>query len=394
MGQARGACPVAMKSPTELKIKLGRQWESASWRESRLLRAEEAWPVVLSIGKPSPQAIRNDLDTVKRHVETWRQVKLGEVRWEPVRYRAAAEPVDVPVQWIIRRPTEWTAAAADSTMRQQFDYLSELVANSSPCFHSLLVRRRSLWRDKPLAEVIQATRLAMALSPNCAAGRPLRTLSLEGIDTKFFERNSRLMTSLLDARYDGEVSRFGLEIFLGAFIEGSHWLLVIDLDGSLLPFRKMRVASSDLMEVHLPGNRVLIVENESCQHQLPNLPDTIAILGAGFDLEWTRCDQLNSKSVAYWGDIDTWGLQFLGKARKNLPDLKALLMSREVFESNRDSTVIEPVVAAIDCPDGLVESERQLYSQLLEEQKGRLEQEFLSTQVVEQALRRWAESEN
>ena len=34
-------------------------------------------------------------------------------------------------------------------------------------------------------EVVQATRLAMALEPNCAAGRPLRTLSLEGIDTSF-----------------------------------------------------------------------------------------------------------------------------------------------------------------------------------------------------------------
>ena len=383
-----------MKSPTELRAKLGRQWESASWRESRLLRVEEAWPVVLSIGKPSPQAMRNDLDAVKQHVETWRQVRLGEVRWEPVQYRAAAEPVDVPVQWVIQRPTEWVAVAADSTMRQQFEFLSELVANSDGCFHNLLVRRRSLWRDKPLAEVIQATRLAMVLSPNCAAGRPLRTLSLEGIDTKFFERNSRLMTSLLDARYDGEVSQLGLEIFLGAFIEGSHWLLVVDLDGSLLPFRKMRVASSDLMETHLPGKRVLIVENESCQHQLPDLPDTIAILGAGFDLEWTRSDKLKSKSVAYWGDIDTWGLQFLGKARTNLPELTALLMSREVFESNRNSAVIEPVVAAADCPFGLVESERQLYLQLLEEHKGRLEQEFLSTQVVERELRRWAESKN
>ena len=381
-----------MKPPTELKTKLRRQWESASWRESRLLRVEEAWPVVLSIGKPSPQAMRNDLDAVKRHVETWRQIKIGEVRWEPVQYRAAAEPVDIPVQWIIRRPTEWVSVSADSTMRQQFEYLSELVANSNPCFHNLLVRRRSLWREKPLAEVIQATRLAMGLSPNCAAQRPLRTLSLAGIDTKFFERNSRLITALLDARFDGEVSQLGLETFLGAFIEGSHWLLVIDLDGSLLPFRKIRVASSDLMEVHLPGNRLLIVENESCQHQLPDLPDTIAILGAGFDLEWTLNDKLNSKSVAYWGDIDTWGLQFLGKARRNLPELKALLMTAEVFESNRDSTVVEPVVAAADCPEGLVESEQQLYSQLLKEQKGRLEQEFLSTQVVEQSLRRWAES--
>ena len=124
------------------------------------------------------------------------------------------------------------------------------------------------------------------------------------------------MTSLLDSRYDGEVSRLGLEIFLGAFVEGSHWLLVIDLNGALLPFPKMRVASSDLIKAHLPGKRVLIVENESCQHQLPRLLDTLAILGAGFDLEWTLSNKLNSKSVAYWGDIDTWGLNFSARRKE------------------------------------------------------------------------------
>ena len=68
------------------------------------------------------------------------------------------------------------------------------------------------------------------------------------------------------------------------------------------------------------------------------------------------------------------GPQFLGKAQRNLPELKALLITAEVFESNRAATVVEPVVAAVDCLDGLVENERQLYLQLLKEQKGRLEQ--------------------
>lgn len=93
------------------------------------------------------------------------------------------------------------------------------------------------------------------------------------------ERNGQLVTSLLDARFDGEVSRIGLEAFLGAFVEGDHWLLLMDLDGSLLPFKKMRVRSSELRETTIPGERLLIIENESCQHQLPTIPRTIAILG-------------------------------------------------------------------------------------------------------------------
>ena len=389
MGKAGRACAIAMKSPTELKRKLRRQWEDANTRESRLLDGEEAWPVILSIGKPSPTTLGNDLDTVKRHIESWRQTKIGEVRMQSVQYRAAAEPVDIPTHWVVRRPTEWIVATADETIRVEFEYLSTLVANCDSCFHNLLIRRRSLWREKPIQEVIQAAQLAMVLEPGCADGRPLRTISMVGIDTKFFERNARLVTSLLDERFDHEVSKLGLEVFLGAFIEGSHWLLLIDLDGGLLPFPKQRVSGADLAKAGIPGRRILIMENETCQHQLPRLSDTIAILGAGFDLDWTCNPVFSQKSVAYWGDIDTWGLQFLGKARSNITHLEALMMSQDIFESNRELAVIEPVVAGTGCPDGLTEIEQQLYERLLNEHRGRLEQEFLPTDVVENALRVW-----
>lgn len=202
---------------------------------------------------------------------------------------------------------------------QSKELSSELVKSTDPQFHSLFVRRRSLWRNTPVDEVVQAARLAIKLEPGCAEGRPLRLISLAGIDTKFFERNARLVTTLLDVRYDDEVSRLGLEVFLGALLECDHWLLVADLDGSLLPFRRQRVGSSELKDSNLPGQRLLIVENESCLHQLPLLHDTIAVLGAGFDLSWTVNAHLADKQVGYWGDIDTWGLQFLARLVRTSP---------------------------------------------------------------------------
>jgi hypothetical protein len=314
---------------------------------------------------------------VKRHVDAWRKVPVGEVVWESVRYRAATSDVDIPTRWKLHRPTEWIVACADSAIRQEFEALAALVDQTAPVFHSHLIRRRSLWRDKPIAEVIQAARLAMALEPGCAGGRPLRLISIEGIDTKFFERNARLVTSLLDVRFDGEVSRIGLETFLGAFAEVDHWLLVMDLDGTLLPFRKQRVRSSELRETMVPGERLLIVENESCQHQLPTVARTIAVLGAGLDLGWTDASWLGTKKVAYWGDIDTWGLQALSRARKEIGQLDALLMTEEVFDQFADSAVPEPVVADTELPTQLHRDEQTLYERLLRETRGRLEQEFL-----------------
>lgn len=62
-----------------------------------------------------------------------------------------------------------------------------------------------------------------------------------------------------------------------------------------------KVTTTELTSVDLPCSRILIVENEHCIHQLPQLPDTIAILGSGLDLQWLISPNLKSKSIGYWG---------------------------------------------------------------------------------------------
>lgn len=378
-----------MKSPAELKFFFRRQWEVAAKREVCFFGGADAWPIVASIGRPKPKIMASDLGAVKRHVDEWRRVNIGEVVWDVISYRSTLDPVEMPRYWNIRNPTEWVAACDDRSIRAEFESISLFFGETDTRFHSVLVNKRSLWRDKSIAEILQATRLALVLEPLCADNKPLRTLSLEGIDTKFFERNSRLITALLDVRFDGEVSRIGLEPFLGAISDGDHWLLVTDLDGSLLPFRKQRIRSSELKDTPLPGKRILIVENESCQHHLSHVPETVAVLGAGFDLEWTGGHWLQSKQIGYWGDIDTWGLQFLATARRSLPHIDALMMTLEIFEQNLGVSVREPIVAGIDVPAGLNDIEQLLYKRLLSEPRGRVEQEFLPAIVVHEAIQRW-----
>jgi hypothetical protein len=380
-----------MKSPAELRIVLRRQWEAAATREARLLGDSDGWPIIASIGRPKPKTFASDLDSVRRHVDDWRCVKIGEVVWVAVSYRAASSPVEMPLYWKLRQPAEWVAACEDRAMREECESMSVFIRQTDARFHSLLIRNRSLWHGKAIDEILQAARLALALEPRCADNRPLRTLSLEGIDTKFFERNSRLVTALLDARFDGEVSRIGLEPFLGARSDGDHWLLVMDLDGSLLPFQKQRVRSSELKVKPLPGKRILIVENETCQHLLPDVSDAIAVLGSGFDLEWTEGPWLHSKQIGYWGDIDTWGLQFLAAARQRLPHLDALMMTPDIYEQHLDAAVPEPIIAAAEAPVGLNAVERLLYERLLKERRGRLEQEFLSGTVVHEVIHDWCD---
>jgi hypothetical protein len=343
----------------------------------------------MSIGKPSPKDLSQGLDRVKQHIESWRRLTVGEVEWQPLTYRAAASPIEVPTFWKLRRPSEWLEACGDKTMRSEFERTAKLIEITDACFHSFWIRYLKAWREKPIVEVVQAGRLAKALEPNCAGGSPLRMLSMEGIDTKFFERHAGLLTKLLDRRFDGEVGRIGLENFLGALIEDDRWVLLIDLDGQLLPFPKQRVRTSDLMTAKLACERLLIVENEKCQHHLPQLAGCLAILGAGFDLRWMQASWLDGIDIAYWGDIDTWGLSFLSRARKYRPELQARLMTEEIYESHLSAAVVEKITSGPEPLPELLPSEQSLYRRLLRENRGRLEQEFIDRQLLIDDLLSW-----
>ncbi|HHI2935151.1 TPA: DUF3322 domain-containing protein [Klebsiella variicola] len=378
-----------MYSPDELREKLARQWDNAKLRAERLLPPGN-WPLCLTIGKPSAKIFAEQPQRVLQHVQLWRQVAVGRVEWEEVSYRASDGPVSMPLRWIMNGPSDWINAAADATVSREFRLLEGIIEQVDPIFHPLLISHRSLWRNKGSQDIISAARLASRLEPGCAKGLPLRLLSGQGVDTKFIENNISLLTRLLDMRFSGEASEQGLTTFLDAFDESSHWVLVVPLSPGLLPFKKCRVTTAELAETTLPASRVLMIENEQCLHQLPELSDTIAVLGCGLDVQWLSSVVLDKKHVAYWGDMDSWGLLMLARARRCRPTLDVLLMNRELFEQYASqSAVPEPVKAQEAIPDGLLNEEGDFYRYLTCLPRGRLEQEFLPAGVVGEELVRW-----
>lgn len=378
-----------MYSPDELRKKLSRQWDNAKHRAERLLPPGN-WPLCLPIGKPSARVFAEQAQRVLQHVQSWRQVVVGRVEWEAVSYRASDGPVSMPLRWILNGPSDWISAAADLAVSREFRLLEGIIEQVDPIFHPLLVSHRSLWRHKDPQDIISAARLACRLEPGYAKGLPLRLLSGQGVDTKFIENNISLLTQLLDVRFSGEASEQGLITFLDAFDESSHWVLVAPLSPGLLPFKKCRVTTAELAETPLPASCILVIENEQCLHQLPALSDTIAILGCGIDVQWLSSPVLDDKLIAYWGDMDSWGLLMLARARCCRPTLDALLMNHGLFEQYAShSAVTEPVKAQEAIPDGLFVEEADFYRYLISLRRGRLEQEFLPAGIVEEVLIKW-----
>lgn len=381
-----------MKTPKELSEQLARQWERADLREQRLKNTADAWPVRLPIGKPSARTVEVTPQEVRDHIAAWRAVKIGRVEWTACKYRSIPESVELPLAWYLDRPSDWIQACAKPEVSAQYEALNQLCRETPEIDHLLWIRRRHLWIEKTVDEAIQASNLADELTPHCAAGRPLRALSYAGIDSKFFERHRRLIIALLDLRHDGSPSEQGLEHFLNAALGNDHWLLLIDLDGQLLPFNQQRVRASELTSLtSLPGSQVLLAENEQVLHSLPRTKGCIAILGFGLNLGWLKAEWFTEKKVAYWGDIDTWGLWMLAEARRNIPHLQALLMDATTFEKYQSSAVAEPNPTTPPS-DGLTSSEMKLFKQLLTSKKGRLEQEFIPEKSVVTSLTKWTAS--
>lgn len=380
-----------MKRPADLSPRWARQWQNPDLRESRLLD-ESTWPVSLSIGRPSAADISSNWEELAATIRLWRDLPTGNVIWESTTFRATGAPIDLPVAWEMRSAEEWIAASNDRAVRTEYERLRSILTSTDPIFHSTFVRERSLWKNKSPSEIIQAAHLAMLLSPGCAEGRPLRALSLAGIDSKFFERHRSLILRLLDLRHDGEASRQGLETFLDAWRESDHWLLLADLGQPLtLTFPRMRVRASDLAVMGIPARAILIVENESCLHLLPqDLPGVIAVLGTGNNLAWLDSTWLQNVRIAYWGDLDTWGLSMLSRARSHAPHLTPLLMTREIFDLHKDSAVPENTPASGTAPLHFTPDEAALYHHLLTSTAGRLEQEFLPASMVQHAIYMWA----
>ena len=389
-----------MKSPQALAAKLAQQWHSADWRERQLLGGGTAWPLTLPIGQPDTAVFLNDAAALRSHLQQWRAVEqdgLGHVQWQERRYRGSSDAIAVPTHWQLAKPSQCIAAIrhfkvlGHAQVHSDYARLSTLIAGvERPGFQRLLVRRLVQWRDVPVDAVMAAAHMALQLEPGCAQGKPLRALAVQGNDTKFFERHASLLTALLDERFDGEASRQGLVGFLGALPEDDHWLLIAPLAPGLLPFAQMRVRASELLTTPLPGSRILLVENERCLHQLPApVQDTIAVLGAGLNLGWLAAPWLQERSVAYWGDLDTWGLRMLATARHHLPHLHALLMDRATFSAHQHLAVAEPVHAPEPISGAQTPEEAALQAHLRAQARGRLEQEFLPTDTVHRAVRTW-----
>jgi hypothetical protein len=153
------------------------------------------------------------------------------------------------------------------------------------------------------------------------------------VGTKFIEEHTGILRELLDVVLGDRVNAAGT-----TFCERFHLLVEPPqvrfrfLDPALRARVGWRVADcavpapafADLVW-SIP--RVLVVENRDVFLCLPEVPDTLAIFGAGKAASLLpACQWLHVADIVYWGDCDDAGYGILSSLRGHFPQVRSLLM--------------------------------------------------------------------
>ena len=256
----------------------------------------------------------------------------------------------------------------------------------------------------------------------------VRQVSLPLMDTKFIERNYRMIDELLilclpkerdlqeyeplesdkqgykkSRSFSDFVKRWGFankkEMIRWRMLDPKMSSSLYEGAGSMID---SIVPIDVLAHLKLNFEHVIVCENEVCYLNLPAITNSIAIFGSGYkvgllsELPW-----LKDKDIIYWGDIDTHGFNILNSFREALNysfkdshydaslKVRTMLMDMDTLKSNKHYIVQESESVSTFLAT-LKGKEYLCYEALINHSMGkqvRLEQELIPFDQVLAALK-------
>ncbi|MBO2609917.1 Wadjet anti-phage system protein JetD domain-containing protein [Shewanella algae] len=397
-------------------------WNNTKTLKS-LLIGNTGFPIQISLKPPKGNAALNNISHFQEFVDSWKSFCVQpeyesiqvNVRWERVMFRSISEQ-QVPTYLTIPDISSLGRMLGDVEEQQLKDWHSRI----SSIFDSLsteLAKRivypiRSTYERELFSTLIAnleilsgfsklelelLVKLIPQLHKGMGRGSYLRALPVIFVDTKFIEKNLKLIESVTAAIIDCSAKEMGLLSWLDCRDKPKDWLLVKPLcknaADALGGLPLLRMSSETLLNFELPAKNILVIENEQSCLSLDSIPDTIAVSGGGKNVSWMRANWLAKKRVGYWGDVDSDGLSILSDVRSKLSTIIPLMMDSETIETYRERMVAEHECTVKD-PVGLTVAELALFRALRNGDyvHKRLEQERLPLDYVHKILRLWCSS--
>lgn len=379
------------------KIVKQREWDKSSSLKARLSGARN-FPIKVGLKPPNGRAAISDMIHFQRFVEEWRSFQHQDlVQWSSKSFRELSDQV-LPTLLVIHSFEDLIRFLGDNALSRSSVWERNMIPllRLGGCLYPGLVKHIDTVEQLSLRDAELLADLLPQLQHGMGKGLYLRALPLIGVDTKFLETHQTLVEDLLDAMQNGAVLEAGgLIAWLGCITNPKGWLTIRPLchasTVSLSGIPILQVPGSLLREYELPASNILVVENLQSGLALPEMIDTIAVIGGGKNINWMDADWLKGKRVGYWGDIDTWGLAILSDVRDKFTEVEPLMMDVETLRVHEDRMVTETEHYGT-MPVSLNEDEALLFNDLISGKfrSQRLEQERLSSDYVRRKLNDWS----
>jgi hypothetical protein len=380
---------------------LRKRWDRGQYVSG--LAAGGQWePISLPVRSPTATDVLTRLDDVRRWLAKWERDSRGpggclRLRTE---YRTVASRAvganQLPVRAWLDTPEQLCELIGTTENRHALDEVLMLTQGSLPALrdwvvlHPLVaIANRHIW-ERVLASLDWVT-------THDTASLYLRQLDVEGVDTKFLERNYKLIEQLLIVLAPERANLSAPDIARRLGFQARPDYVRLRFLG-LQPEWPAAVTEARLRADELPGARIVattvfIVENEVSYLAFPAVPASIVMFGSGYALEPAYAGEwLDGKDLVYWGDIDTHGFAILNNLRHRYPKVASILMDGATLLAH-PHRYTEEAVPTSRVLRHLNPSEALLYQDLVEDRYGhavRLEQERIRFSMVREALRPWA----
>lgn len=322
------------------------------WARGRLLadvaQPVNTFPLRVGLRRPTSPELVTRFEEVRTWVDDVRGIGQARLESRDVNHRQLG-PNSIPVAlWF---DTVEAAAATIGTTRelQRFTALVELTNGRYPHFVPLLAKRPL----EALAEAAAWPRMLDVVDWMQQHPRPgiyLRQVDIPGVHTKFIEQHQRTLAAMLDAAlpesaievtagHSEFARRYGFRgrprLVRFRSLDRRLALTTIDQD------RQYSLTAADFGRID-PPRRIFMTENEINFLAFPDVPDSMAVFGAGSGFDHLlHVPWLAEVPIHYWGDIDTHGFAILDQLRGYAPHATSLLMDRETLLAHREFWGVE-----------------------------------------------------
>ncbi|HTF44517.1 MAG TPA: DUF3322 domain-containing protein, partial [Terriglobales bacterium] len=313
-------------TPAEIRNEVERLWNSGRILAARL-DDTGLFPYAPRLRRPDPAALTARFDEVRKWIRTLEQASKSatgfgyDIEWIELNHRQLGRN---------RLPARISVATeADAVRLIEKEHEAKRVADLTnatlarfPALAGWLARHPMI----ALAHAANWDRVLDVLTWFRDHPRPhlyLRQLDIPGVDTKFIEPRKGLLAELLDAVLppDAVDARFiGAGNFEQRYGLAAEPVLVrfrlLDARLRLQDLSDLTVPAPEFAQMRIAARRVFITENKINGLAFPAMADALVIFGLGYGLaRLSEAEWLQTKTLYYWGDIDTHGFAILDRLR-------------------------------------------------------------------------------